>query len=226
MEQTRMLWVRHGESQANLAAPSVCRDLDSPLTDRGRRQAERTALHLALCPGLAGCLVVVSPLVRAVSTAQIIAREIKSSPPLVDEGLREIDAGELDQRPMAVTRPVREDFKQAWARGDLDARLPGGESLREVLTRAAGAFERAVRLAGGGPVVVVGHGGTFAVCASLLFADPAVPIETRMANGALSEARAWVDDGLLAGRMVSWNRRDHLSGDTETPVGGRSTRLL
>lgn len=212
-----MLWVRHGESLANLAAPSVCRDLDSPLTDRGRRQAETTAVHLALRPGVAGCPVVVSPLVRAISTAQIIARAIKSSAPLVDEGLREIDAGDLDRQPMVETRPVREDFKQAWARGDLDARLPGGESLRDVLTRAAGAFEQAVRLAGVGPVIVVGHGGTFAVCASLLFADPAVPIEARMANGALSEAQAWIHDGVLAGKMLTWNRRDHLIGDADTP---------
>ena len=86
----RLLLVRHGESSAN-AEGRLQGHLDFTLSERGRRESERLADHLARLPIAA---LYTSPLRRARETAEIIAGRIQVA--LVERpALMERDVGEL-----------------------------------------------------------------------------------------------------------------------------------
>ena len=67
-----LYFVRHGESVLNVQR-LFAGQLDTPLTERGREQAHATGEELR---GLGINVIVASPLVRALETAQIIAGDI------------------------------------------------------------------------------------------------------------------------------------------------------
>ena len=68
----RLLLIRHGESIAN-AEGRLQGHLDIPLSDRGRRQAERLAERLAV---LSVKALYTSPLLRAKGTAEIMSERL------------------------------------------------------------------------------------------------------------------------------------------------------
>ncbi|MBU6423779.1 MAG: phosphoglycerate mutase family protein, partial [Chloroflexi bacterium] len=87
--ETTLYFVRHGESEAN-AARRYAGQADSPLTERGRQQAEAVAAALR---GVRLDRVVSSDLSRARDTAAAIAREHGLAVEVFPE-LREVDVGE------------------------------------------------------------------------------------------------------------------------------------
>src|ERR671931_644941 len=89
MAETTFYFVRHGESEANAAGRFSGR-LDSPLTDRGRRQAEAVADALA---DVRFDRIVATPLSRSLDTALVIARR-RRMPVEVERDLIEIDVGD------------------------------------------------------------------------------------------------------------------------------------
>lgn len=155
---TTLYLVRHGESEAN-AAGVFAGQSDSPLTARGRLQAEAVAAALA---GLSIDRVVASDLSRTRDTAAAIAAthglRVETYPEL-----REIDIGEAagkrwddgTLRPSALTADS-DDFVQ-W---------PGGESLEQVLARSLGCLDRLVHTHPGERIVIVGHGGVTRILVS------------------------------------------------------------
>jgi broad specificity phosphatase PhoE len=148
MRETALYLVRHAESEAN-AAGRFAGQQDSPLTPRGRAQAEAVAEFLAK---VRFDRVISSDLSRARDTAAAIARrqglEVETM-----RDLREIDVGEAEGRPF-------EDLRQRpdWT-PDGFVQWPGGESLDQAYTRARAAVERIVREGPGATVCIVGHGG-------------------------------------------------------------------
>lgn len=152
---TTIYLVRHGESEANLARRFSGR-MDSPLTARGRAQAEAVARALA---DVAFDRIVATPLSRSLDTALVIARP-RRMPVDVVADLIEIDVGERTGSTFDEIRGLpewRDDGFVAW---------PGGESLDQVLARALRAVARLAREAAGGTVCVVGHGGVTRILAS------------------------------------------------------------
>src|SRR3546814_3323938 len=85
---TRVLLVRHGQSEWN-ATGRWQGQADPPLTDLGRAQAHHAARSLGVVDAI-----VASDLQRAADTALIISGELGVGPVVLDEGLRERDAGE------------------------------------------------------------------------------------------------------------------------------------
>lgn len=83
--------VRHGQTEKNKARLLQGRT-NAPLNDAGRKQAEETAARLREA-GIRFDKVYSSPLIRAVTTAGILAPEI---PLFIDERLIEIDYGPYD----------------------------------------------------------------------------------------------------------------------------------
>lgn len=146
--ETTLYLVRHGESEAN-ATGTFAGQLDSPLTARGREQAEAVAEFLAK---VRFDRVISSDLARARDTAAAIARrqgiEVETMP-----GLREIDVGEAEGRPFNDLRQ-RPDWTP-----DGFVQWPGGESLEQAYARARAAIERIVAESPGATVCIVGHGG-------------------------------------------------------------------
>lgn len=86
---TRLLLVRHGESEWN-AAGRWQGQADPPLSDQGRAQAVAAAASIGSIDA-----VVTSDLERAAHTGLIIARHLGVDHVATDPGLRERDAGPL-----------------------------------------------------------------------------------------------------------------------------------
>ena len=128
----RVILVRHGQCEANLARRSLGR-ADSPLTDLGRRQAAAVADALRRESIVR---VIASPLSRAADTAAAIAgpHGLAVEP---HDGLLEMDIGDMEGLDWSDARERFGDFLDRWM-GDDTATLamPGGESLRDVCRRA------------------------------------------------------------------------------------------
>lgn len=145
---TTFYFVRHGESEGN-AAGMFTGQSDSPLTERGRRQAEAVAEELAK---IRFDRIVSSDLSRTRDTAEVIARRQSAKVEVIPE-LREIDVGERTGKPFDEARGLpnwTDDGFVAW---------PGGETLELVLARVLGVIDRLVRESPGQTILVVGHGG-------------------------------------------------------------------
>ncbi len=148
MATTTFYVVRHGESEANAARRFAGRS-DSPLTERGRVQAEAMVAVLA---DVRFDRIVASPLRRSLDTALAVARA-RRMPVEVEPDLAEIDVGDKTGTAFDEVRGLPE-----W-RDDGFVSWPGGETLEQVLERALRALRRLARETPGGTVLVVGHGG-------------------------------------------------------------------
>ncbi len=100
--------VRHGESVHN-AEGRIQGQADIPLSDFGRRQGEAIAAALAELPIDA---IYASPLLRALETAQIVARRL-NLPIRIDPRLKEIHIGVFQNR---LRSEVAELYPEAFAR--------------------------------------------------------------------------------------------------------------
>src|SRR5690348_714321 len=121
---------RHAESTAN-AARDVSSDPSRPvaLTATGREEAGRLADQVA---NVEFELAVCTRFLRTRQTLEI-ALGGRPVPIVVEPGLDDVDAGDLDGAPM--------ERYWAWKKTHgLHERFPGGESLAEALRRYAGAL--------------------------------------------------------------------------------------
>jgi len=145
---TTFYFIRHGESEGN-AAGRFTGQTDSPLTERGRRQARAIADELA---SVKFDRIVSSDLSRTRDTADAIASRQGLRVEVFPE-LREIDVGDRTGKPFDEARGLpnwSDDGFVAW---------PGGETLDKVVTRVLAAIERLTRESPGKTILVVGHGG-------------------------------------------------------------------
>ena len=147
------LWlVRHGQSQGNVARDKAhaeglttidldMRDVDVPLSELGKLQAEATGRWFAALPEAERPEVIVSsPYVRARQTAEAIchAGALSGGPAksIIDERLREREFGVFDG---LTTKGIREKYpEEAEHRrrlGKFYHRAPGGESWADVILR-------------------------------------------------------------------------------------------
>ncbi len=92
-------FVRHGESEANLAGLFAGQKEDSVLTQKGREQALVTAQEIKKVHSIDK--IISSPLKRALETAQIIAKELGINPDdiIIEKQIIEYDMGSLTGTP-------------------------------------------------------------------------------------------------------------------------------
>jgi 2,3-bisphosphoglycerate-dependent phosphoglycerate mutase len=158
METTRVLLVRHGQSQGN-AERRFGGHSATPLSELGRRQAEATARALA-AEGLTA--IYSSDLLRAVQTAEPLARatglEINRT-----GALRERNVGLMEGLTFEEAAEKYPDEYAALLRRDFEHVLTGGESYRQLLDRAAVELDRAVELNRGGALALFSHTGTICI---------------------------------------------------------------
>jgi broad specificity phosphatase PhoE len=154
----RLLLVRHGQSTWN-REHRIQGQLDPPLSEEGRSQAERLGQRLA-GRKLAGFYS--SDLKRAFETSQLIGALIHMQPEPV-AGLREIYLGDWEGR---TTEELAQRFPDAWARWTEEPNwdvVPGGEGGARFEARAAAALDAILRRHSHGDVLVVTHGGLIQV---------------------------------------------------------------
>jgi broad specificity phosphatase PhoE len=150
---TTIILTRHGH--VDWISPERFRGrADLALTDLGVRQAEATSRRIAATWRIAA--VYTSPMSRCVRTGQIIAQPFGlEAQPMAT--LNDIDYGEWQGLTPDEARARWPDEVDLWYhRPDL-ARAPGGETLQEVLSRAARALRDVVDRHPEDTVVAVGH---------------------------------------------------------------------
>ena len=135
---TRILLVRHGETDFNLTHRFQGR-IDIPLNEEGKSQAQALALALKDEPLTA---IYSSPLLRAMETARSIMSFHPSTPFFEEEGLIEMDLGELDGKQAGNWISQHQEFYKTWRTTPSHLKMPGGESLEEVQIRAMDTLER------------------------------------------------------------------------------------
>jgi broad specificity phosphatase PhoE len=128
----RLIFARHGESQANVEKIISNRDLPHALTEQGRAQAETLADRLA-----AGTVAAIyaSPILRAQETAQILSERL-GLPFHTSDDLREFDCGTAEGRGDAEAWQAHNGVVEAWdVRHEYDQRIPDGESFNDLRAR-------------------------------------------------------------------------------------------
>lgn len=173
----RVLLVRHCQSQAN-AEGRIEGKGDSPLSEEGRRQAERVAAFVA-AQALGEARLIASSQARAIATAAAIAEACGWTIAHHDHRIREGELGWMENLSYAevgrhmAERKVRE----------LNADLHGGESLATVGDRFWEALGEAME-AHDGALVLVSHG--YAIQALLRRLDAEVALQS-IGNGDVVE---------------------------------------
>jgi probable phosphoglycerate mutase len=198
--RTILTLVRHGETTANVDGVWHG-SIDSQLTERGRRQAERVAHHLAQTRPQAAA-VYASPLIRSRHTAHAIADalglEIRIEPDLTEYHLGILEG--VSYRDLAGKHRLFERMRE-----DPDHFPGGGESPRQVAVRYAGALRRIAAAHPGGNPIVVAHGGALTLGLALLVDGDVTCWRGVMGNCAVSDL---VLDPRPA--LLSFNHTDHL----------------
>lgn len=160
----RLILVRHGQSTWN-HDHRIQGQLDPPLSEHGRRQAELLSRRLA---GRRWAGFYASDLKRAFETATILGRAIGMAPQPM-ESLREIFLGEWEG---LRTDELAERFPDAWAawtdEPDWDL-VPGGEGAASFEARISAAIGEILGRHQHGDVLLVTHGGVIQVALHSVF---------------------------------------------------------
>jgi probable phosphoglycerate mutase len=172
---TRILLIRHGQSEWNESGRWQGQS-DPPLTDRGRQQAFNASRSLGTVDAIWA-----SDLQRAATTAAIIGNELGVGPIILEEDLRERDAGEwsgltrseIDDQYPGYLEPLEGTTGEGW----VARRPPSWESDEALGTRVRRALLRIRDEVGPGEVLAVAHAGL------IYLVERALGVEaTRLAN--------------------------------------------
>ena len=197
---TLLTLVRHGETSAN--TDGVWHgSTDTPLTARGRAQADRVARYADRCLGDAVALYS-SPLQRANDTAQAIASRLRLEV-RIDADLVEFDLGSWEGKSFGELHTVHRLWDEM--RGDPDFAPHGGESPRRVAARFVRALRRIASAHSGSRVVIVAHGGALALSLGELLDGTCTSWQRVMDNCAVSELVLTPEPALL-----TFNHTAHL----------------
>jgi broad specificity phosphatase PhoE len=149
----RVTLLRHGESLASARGILSTVAPGEGLTDRGSMQAAQAA-DAMLQRGFDA--VFSSPLARAAETAAAFASRNGGSVVTL-EGAEEIHAGDYEGHRADQYGQAFLSVVDAWTHGDLDPRIPGGESGQEFLSRMDAAMAKVLE-SGAANALVVSHG--------------------------------------------------------------------
>ena len=199
---TRLLLVRHAETEWNVARRYQGQG-DSPLTERGHRQAARLAARLAALPVAA---IYTSDLGRTVETARALAAP-HGLPLRLAPALREASFGEYEGFTFAELVERFGDAVTRWAADPLRLAPPGGETFIDFQARVGGWLPGVVADHPGETVLLVGHGGSVrAAVIDTLGMDLAHYRRLRMDNASLTI----VDRDGETRALVLFNDTSHL----------------
>ncbi len=191
----RLVLIRHGQSHGNVERRLDTRPPGADLTDLGREQARTFARDWPH----ETAMVAHSVATRAAQTAAEIGAELGLAPHEL-RGIHEVQVGELEDRNDDAAVEEFNAVYQRWQDGDLDARMPAGESGQEVLDRYVPVITQ-LRMryldddAWHGDIIVVSHGAAIRLTAATLAGvDGSFALDHHLAN-AESVVLAPITDG-------------------------------
>lgn len=150
----RLILIRHGQTPNNVRGLLDTAVPGPGLTALGELQAE------ALVDALAGEVIDelhISNLTRTALTAAPLAAA-RTLTPTLKPGLREISAGTLEMKGDRASVEAYLLTLKSWLTGDLEVRMPGAETGRQVLERFDEAVAEAATRHGDGTIAMVSHG--------------------------------------------------------------------
>lgn len=196
-EPTVTALLRHGQTPMSVQKRYAGRT-DAPLTEVGVQQAAAAAKRLASA-GLG--VIVTSPLLRTVQTAQAVAA-VTGAAVVTDDGFRETDFGAWEGLTFAEAQQRWPDDVAAWL-ADPSAAPTGGESFATVDARVRAALERVLTDYTRRTVLVVSHVTPIkTLVAAALLAPPAAMYRMHLDVGALSQID-WYADGPAVVRSLN-----------------------
>ncbi|HUF98814.1 MAG TPA: histidine phosphatase family protein [Ilumatobacter sp.] len=207
-QRTRVVLVRHGESNATVSrtigGPRTC----TGLSDLGRLQAARLADRLAATGEVAADVLYSSGYPRAIETGEIIA------PALGVDLTFETGFGEHDPGPecdgLSFIDFVDRYGAPDWEHDPYGVTFPGGESIAEFDVRVGSTLSKAVHRHRGATIVVVCHGGVIDRIFRALLRQPSTGMfELNTGNTSLTE---FVHVAPGKWQLVRYNDLAHLSG--------------
>ena len=158
---TRLVLVRHGEAECNVAkrfgGPLGC----TGLSEHGRTQVERLRDRLARTGELADATVLyASTLPRAIETAEILNDALGGLDLRTDERLCELHPGEADNMTFVdYESTYYAEGSGRWRDDPTVPTAPGGESWTGFVERVRAGLDDLTREHAGETIVVACHGG-------------------------------------------------------------------
>ena len=202
-EPTGTLLLRHGQTLMSVERRYSGRS-DAPLTAAGLQQAADAGKYLA---GADIGVIITSPLLRTVQTAQEVATVI-GAPVVTDDGFRETDFGAWEGLTFAEVREQWPDEMANWM-ADPQVAPPGGESFTDVSARVTEALHRVLAEREGQRVLIVSHVTPIkTLVAAALLAPPSALYRMHLDLAALSEID-WYAGGSAV--LRSFNATSYLS---------------
>jgi len=211
---TRLVLIRHGESNVTVNRVIGGHRSCSGLSDLGRQQADRLRERLATTGELSADVLIASNYPRAIETAEAIAPAFAGLSMVIDEGFGEHDPGpEIDG--MTFDAYVERFGTPDWTDPDVEI-FPGGETTTAFHARVGTALQSAVEGYRGATVVISCHGGVIdATFRQLLRAPITGGFELHTLNTSVTE---FVSVASGDWRLQRYNDVAHLHGlPTETP---------
>lgn len=209
---TRLVLVRHGESNVTvnriIGGPRTC----NGLSDLGRQQAERLRQRWMANAEFQPDVLIASQYPRAFETIQIVAPALGELPIERDDGFGEHDPGP-DCDGLSYTEFVERypDLSKRWDDHDPFATtFPGGETVAAFQYRVGTAVRRVVDTYEGKTVVIGCHGGVVDAVLRLALKAPAMgafqihTLNTSITELVLVSPNTW--------RLQRYNDSAHLAG--------------
>jgi 2,3-bisphosphoglycerate-dependent phosphoglycerate mutase len=206
-QTTNVLLVRHGQSRGN-AERRFGGHTATPLSARGRKQAEATARTLK---SEAVTAIYSSDLARAVETAEPLSNLARL--PINDtSAFRERSVGVMEGLTFEDAAQQHPEQYAALLRRDFEHVLTGGESYRQLLDRARQKLDEIIDQNRGGKIVVFSHTGTICILVlhlmGALDAPELKPVWIASANCGITRFELR-EDGFV--RVLNVNDTSHLS---------------
>jgi phosphoserine phosphatase len=207
----RLLLVRHGETEWN-REKRFQGQIDVPLNDNGRHQAQQAADFLQSIPIDAA---VTSPLLRPKETAELILQHHPDLTLQSVEDLQEISHGLWEGKFESEIEAAFPGELQRWQHTPEAVQMPEGENLQQVWQRAIAAWNQIVHAAAQLPqpstTLVVAHDAVNkAILCAILGLGPEHFWSFKQGNGAVSV----IDyaDATSPAVLMSMNSTAHLDG--------------
>lgn len=136
---TKIYLVRHCESEGNKIR-IFQGQYNTDISEKGAKQLERLANRFK---DIKLDKIYASSLTRAYKTAKAVA-DTKNMEVLIDNAFIEINLGNLDGKPWDYIFDNNPDLKQAWYHEPHNFSPPGGETMREVYSRAKDGLKKLI----------------------------------------------------------------------------------
>ncbi|WP_149360307.1 histidine phosphatase family protein [Lolliginicoccus suaedae] len=215
MTRTRLLLVRHAESESNVLRRLDTRPPGAVLTSNGTAQALRLAQGLALTED---DIILSSIATRAQQTARPLFDALGRDPRSV-EGIHEIQAGDLENRDDHEAHRIYATTYSKWLHGDDAPRIPGGENGHDLMERYLPVIDtvHADYLDAARRIIIVSHGAAIrAIAARLTGTDPLFALRNRLENTGGVEL---VATGRSSWELSRWGTLIEPLGADSTPIG-------